>query len=230
MPRARKTARPARRPARRPRRQAPRPKRSNVAEWASLSENKQLLSAPGNPSFAADTMFSVLNVNLANFARALSVSAAYQFYRIKNVRLTFKSPFDTFSSATSTTIKPQLYYMIDKSASVPIGATLATLKSMGARPVSYDEKNFVVNWSPSILVVAESAAGSTASEYKISPWLSTEANNINHLGIYFFSAQGGISPVAMQIDIEVQFEFKKPLWVVESVEGVSPVVATPALY
>ena len=119
--------------------------------------------------------------------------------------------------------KPQLYYMIDKSASVPVGATLATLKSMGARPKMYDEKNLIINWKPSILVVAESVGGTTPSEYKISPWLSTEANTINHLGIYWFSDV--LIPAnnpAYYIDVEVQFEFKKPLWEVPLLPKVPP--------
>lgn len=226
-----RTSKPRRRQVRRMR---PKSSTTNVSEWASLSQTKALLNPSGaNLPFAADTMYSVLNVNLSAFDRASDVAKAYQFYRIKNIRMTFKSPLDTFNGAVGSGPKPQLYYMIDKSASVPLGATLTTLKAMGARPKMFDEKNFQVNWKPSILVLAESLAGSTPSEYKISPWLSTEANAINHLGIYFISdCLASASAVGYYVDIEVQFEFKKPLWEVPPppTDGSTQPLATPCVF
>jgi len=208
----------------------PRANPSNVSEWASLSETKKLVNPAGAAlPFAADTMYSVLNINLSAFDRASDVAKAYQFYRIKNVRFTFKCLLDTFNGAVGSGPKPQFYYMIDKSAAVPVGATLDTLKAMGARPRMFDEKNAIVSWKPSVLVVAESLAGSTPSEYKLSPWLSTEADNINHLGLFWFSdcAQSG-NATGYYADIEVQFEFKKPLWIVPPTPpGVEQILATP---
>lgn len=211
--------------SRRARKMRPRKGVSNVAEWASLSETSKLLPPGGMTAgiFVPNNMYDVLNVNLSAFDRASAVAKAYQFYRIKNVRMTFKSTLDTFAGDLNTGPKPQFYYMIDKSASIPTTATLDTLKSMGARPKMFDEKNLVVNWKPSILVLAESVGGSTPSEYKISPWLSTEANTINHLGIYFYSDVGtSLYGSTFLVDIEVQFEFKKPVWIVPPPTDGSP--------
>lgn len=220
MPPAKKSYKP-----RRQRKMRPKKGVSNVAEWASLSQSQTLLPPGGSTSgiFVPNTMYDVLNVNLSSFDRASAVAKAYQFYRIKNVRMTFRSPLDTFAGELNTGPKPQFYYMIDKSASIPNTATLDTLKSMGARPKMIDEKNLVVNWKPSILVLAESVGGNTPSEYKISPWLSTEANTINHLGIYFYS-DVGLSQYGSLffVDIEVQFEFKKPVWIVPAPTDGSP--------
>jgi len=216
----RKTAflkkRAARRPARRARRSA------NVPEWASLS-CKRSLSVAGAPGFNTNTLYSLMNTQLIDFTRAVSVSQAYQHYRIKSIRLTFKPTLDTFTNGGSS--KPNLYYMLDKSGTIPTNSTLEGLKQMGARPKQLDEKNMSVTWAPSVLesvMYSSGGAGAaSSSKYKISPWLATTANNISpgpqpasgidHLGIYWYVDQ--LSPVGYQytVECEVQFQFKKPV-------------------
>jgi len=66
---------------------------------------------------------------------------------------------------------------------------------------------------------------SQPGSYRTSPWLNTStntvspgvwnANTIDHLGVYFFvesTSYGGTGGLPYQVEVEVQFEFKKPLW------------------
>lgn len=170
---------------------------------------------------------------MADFIRATTVANAYQMYRMKRITLTFKPTYDTYAPTGGTTIgKPNLYHMIDKSGSVPTNITLEGLKQMGARPRQLDEKNLTVSWAPSVLDVAMTAGGaaptSNPSRYNISPWLSCNENvvapgvfvasKIDHLGCYWYvdQANPGTTPPVYNVEIEVQFQFKKPLTVLSS--------------
>ena len=200
-------------------------KKTNVPEWASLSCKRSLATTVG-PGFASNTLYSLMNTQLLDYPRAVSVAQAYQHYRIKSVRLTFKPQFDTYVAVAGGVSKPNLYYMIDKSGTIPTNATLESLKQMGARPHQLDEKNFSVTWSPSVLesvMYSSGGAGAaSSSKYRISPWLATTADNVSpapvvanavdHLGLYWYMDQI-VNPIGAQytIEAEVQFEFKKPL-------------------
>lgn len=195
-----------------------------MAEWASLSCKRSLQSAPGVPGFNANTLYSLLNTQLVDYERASAVASQYQHYRMKRISITFKPTFDTFLAATGAVSKSNLYYMIDKSGVIPTNVTLEGLKQMGARPRQLDEKNMTISWSPSVLESVMYTGGlnnATPSRYTISPWLSTsavpiqpgvfQASGIDHLGIYWFIDQLS-NPIGVQytIEVEVQFEFKKP--------------------
>lgn len=208
------------------RRQAPRrrmAKRSgNVAEYASLSVKRSYTTGESNQ------LYSLMNTQLSQFQRAVQVAKAYQFYRIKRIAMTFKPQMDTFANNTGIGYtKPYLYYMIDKSGSLQSNVTLETLKQMGARPKVLDEKPVIVSWTPSVLDFAATnvaAAQGFPNKYMLSPWLTTNergltttwnASEVDHLGIYYIAVSaliGGSPPtVKYDVEIEVQFEFKKPL-------------------
>lgn len=186
---------------------------------ASVKEAYQVVAVDG-----AVTFFR--NIQLADiiYDRSQAVAQAYQQYRIKYVKMTFRPSADTFAPVPGNII-PQLYWMIDKTNSIPLNATADTFFSMGARPKRMDDKNKVFAFKPSALVADYSAAGvTTASQLKISPWLSTNANSgnpaaawapssVDHLGCAFYVTK--INPadtIQYAIDIEVVFEFRKPLW------------------
>lgn len=102
----------------------------NVAEWASCSV-KQTIVASGPADFACNQMYNLRGVlKLTGFTRAEEIAKAYQFYRIKHVKVTYKFPFDTFLPANVA--RPNFYSMIDKAEAIPNLATLETLKNMGA--------------------------------------------------------------------------------------------------
>jgi len=192
-------------------------KRTNVAEYASLSCVRSLADANTN------TMYSLTNFQLADFPRAVAVARAYQHFRMKSIKLTFKPQYDTYAGALGAGLtKPALYYMIDKSASIPIGTTLEALKNMGARPRNFDEKPISITWRPSVLQTSQSLIGDVASSYKISPWLITSStpdsavwnpSRIQHNGIFWWMSTLGSAPptVSYFMEVEIQFEFKKPL-------------------
>lgn len=212
-------------------------KRSNVPEYASLSV-KRTLTAPGGGNFLLQTLYSLMNTQLADYPRAVQVAQAYQHFRIKKIALTVKTSYDTYgTTAPGQQSKPSLYYMIDKAGSIPTNIALEGLKAMGARPKQLDEKNIVIQWSPSVLEAAMNVApNSVPSKYRISPWLATNAapltpgafvpSGVDHLGLYWY-LDAATNPLGFQYqcEVEVQFEFKKPLTNI-----VATVSAAPAAY
>lgn len=194
---------------------APRRKSNNVAEYASLSAKRTIQGAGAPPgTFLGNTMYEVHNIQLADYARPLNVSKAYQFYRLKHVKITYKFPYDTYNQAVGGASRPNFYYMLDKAQAIPAGINLEGLKQMGARPRQCDERPISISWSPTVLTVDETLAGPLPSQYRTSPWLSTDVPTVMHNGVYWFIEQlfpaGGFTQY--QAEIEVQFEFKKPLW------------------
>lgn len=200
----------------------------NVTEHASMSVSEALLNnADVGKVYRSDTVYAKMDTNLGQFPRAVQVAQAYQFYRIKKIRLTFKPAFDTFAEnpAGSTTMKPDFYYMLDKSGAIPSTVNAEGLRQMGARPLPLDEKPIHVNWSPSVLTAAGDGGGGVfvGTDYKISPWLSTNLDisnpvfnpsSVQHLGCYWIAEQRFVTDKQLfyTVDLEVQFEFKKPIW------------------
>lgn len=202
-----------------------RSKVANVPDKASLSETRTLVASGGN---LINTLYSLMNTSLDQYTRAPLVAQGYQHYRIKHISLKFKPPFDSYVSGTTVGFqKPYLYHMIDKSGSIPTNITLEGLKQMGAKPRALDEKPLYINWRPAVLQDALTAGGaaptSQGAAYKISPWLNTSnisvaspwnPSTVDHLGVYWFleaPANGSPPTFTYEIDVEVQFEFKKPL-------------------
>ena len=212
---------------------------TNVPERASLSDIRTM-AAPGPAPFTTNNLYSLMDTSLSQFTRAQQVAKAYQHYRIKYVQLKIRSSFDTYAVNPATPIgKPYLYYLIDKAGAVPTNVSLEGLKMAGAKPRALDEKTLLIGWRPSVLEASMTAggAGLTAqgAKYVMSPWLNTNANSVNpgawvastvdHLGVYFYVDQqiGAAQPYT--VEVEVQFEFKKPF-----IAGViSQVHALPAI-
>lgn len=200
--------------------------RTNVPDRASLSETRTIV-APGTNNLI-NVLYSLMNTSLDQYTRAPLVAQAYQHYRIKNISLKFKPPFDSYVSGAGVGFaKPYLYHMIDKSGAIPTNISLEGLKQMGARPRAFDEKPLYISWSPSVLqdtYTGAVAPVSQGSAYKISPWLNTSnitvgtpwnPSSVDHLGVYWFLEAPLLgappNPFTYEIDVEVQFEFKKPL-------------------
>jgi len=163
-------------------------------------------------------MFAYGSFNLADYARASGIAQYYQRYRITGIKLTFKPEYDTFA-AGGTVAKPNLYYMIDKSGSIPDNVSLEGLKQAGAKPHAFDEKPISVSWKPSVLnEVQINGLLSAGSGYKISPLLATDAtpgnpgvwtpSTVNHLGIKWYMECSNTS-LGVNLEAELQFEFYK---------------------
>lgn len=169
---------------------------------------------------ATNTMFAYNTFNLADYDRAVAIARNYQRYRITGIKLTFKPEYDVFAAGAGVA-KPNLYYMIDKSGSIPDNVTLEGLKQAGAKPHAFDEKPISVSWKPSVLNEMQVAGGLAAGAgYKISPLLSTDStpgnvgawnpSRVNHLGIKWYMECTG-TPLGVNLEAEIQFEFYKAI-------------------
>lgn len=198
------------------RRRAVARRRANVSDLASCSVRRSLAPATGNHMYSFD------DIALAQFDRASAIAKNYQRFRITGVKVTWKPTFDTYSPATPNQ-KPYLYYMVDKSGSIPDNVTLEGLKQMGARPRALDEKPVSVTFKPAVLGESRINAGiPQASQYLVSPWLATAQNptsplawnpsDVSHQGLKFYIEQFGVAEQVFQMEIEVQFQFIKPLF------------------
>lgn len=191
-----------------------------------------------------NTMYSLFNTQLSQFPRAVNVAQSYQHYKIKNIILRVKGSFDTYMNTGNAYQKPYFYYMIDKSGSIPQNVTLEGLKQMGAKPRALDEKALTVSWSPSVLEFTATQVTTQVglpNKYKISPWLSTAdrvatntwvPSSVDHLGIFwgaFAGLTGVADPITYDVEVEVQFQFKKPITIVApgAQTAIPAVFATP---
>lgn len=172
-----------------------------------------------------NTMFAYNSFNLADFDRAVAIARNYQRYRITGIKITWKPEYDTYAlnPAGPNYAKPNLYYMIDKSGSIPDNVTLEGLKQAGAKPHAFDEKPISVKWRPSVLTEEQQAGGvAIGAGYKISPMLTTDAtpgnagvwnpSRVNHLGIKWYMESSGPTNLGVNLEVELQFEFYKAIY------------------
>lgn len=183
----------------------------DVPDIASCSVRRTIVP-DGGGNFATNIMYNMRDTVLATYLRAVQVSRAYQHYRIKKISLTLKPIYDTFQAGAGNASRPNLYYMIDKSGSIPAGVNLEALKQMGAKPHRWDEKPFTISWRPSVLTADQTNVGILPAQYKISPFLSTDQDQVDHLGVFWFVEQLFGGGIQYNAEVEVQFEFKKPKW------------------
>lgn len=213
-------------------------KARDVGDYASCSVKRTIVPDAGG-NFATNQMYDMRQTSLNTFQRAMTIARAYQHYRIKKITLTLKPTYDTYQSgAPGGSSKANLFFMIDKSGSIPANPTLEALKQMGAKAHAFDEKPKTISWRPSVLNAALDNAGAPeSSQYRISPWLSTSTNPINgpwvasdidHLGVFWYVEQLFGGGLQYNAEIEVQFQFKKPLYVSapSAAPAVHAVVAT----
>lgn len=100
-------------------------KLTNVPEWASCSETRSLSASTVNQ------MYSLMDTQLADFPRASGIAEGYAQFRITNIKMRFKSGYDTFINTGNAYQKPYFYYQLDKTAALPTGINLEGLKSYG---------------------------------------------------------------------------------------------------
>lgn len=155
--------------------------------------------------------------------RAPAVAKNYQYYKISKIEVKLLTTFDTFvaGGAAGTGIMPQCYWMINKGQSVPTGLGVDELLDMGCKPIPLNERNLNWSFAPAVLTGDRTLAGGvTANQYRISPWLNTNANvggafaisQIEHGGFIIF-----VSPInpgdtsTYKLQVTYHFKFKKPL-------------------
>jgi len=193
-----------------------------VPDVASLTEtitNRR----PQGAFYQSNISYRLYDTSLSQCPRAALVGQAYQEYRIRRVTLCYKPMSDTFAAGGSGAV-PNLYYMVDKKGVISNNFTLDNLTQMGATPRRFDDKTIVAKYAPAVLLDSLDAAfGAQAASAMISPWLPTTASvgptglstpsSIDHLGIsWLVYVPNFNTPVYYDIDIKVDFEFRKPLW------------------
>lgn len=200
--------------------------KAGVSDYATASVRSTILPTAG-PNFTSNTMYSTFQNNgirLDQFPRAVEIAKNYQHFKIKQIKLTLKFSYDTFQQgAVGAGSRPNLYYIIDKAASLTQGTTLEALKQMGARPHACDNRQFTITWRPSVLTGDRNLIGTPYTQYKISPWLATNPggdggvpfvpSTVEHHGLYWYVEQLFGGGTQFNAEMEVQFAFKKPLYV-----------------
>jgi len=195
-----------------------------VPEKASLTEIISNRATQGVGFYAGGTSYRLTNMSLAICPRAVIVAQAYQEYRIRRITLAFKPLLDTFAASATAVSIPYLYYMVDKRLAVPFNFTIDVLKSMGATPKRFDDKTVVAKYAPAVLQSSITDPGSLTTALAaatVSPWLPTTSapsqigpyvpSDVDHTGIVWQLYQAGsVSVMYYDIDIMVDFEFRKP--------------------
>lgn len=174
-----------------------------------------------NLVYATNTAYRLQAMSLdAASQRVLDIAKGYQQYRLKKITMIFKPKFDTFAAGGASSV-PEFHYIIDKLNSFSAGTNLQAMRDAGAKPIRFDDKNITVSWRPSVLTETFGQAN-PASQYKLSPWLSVNANagtnnpfaysSIDHFGLVWqinVLASPGYGD--LQAEFMLDWEFRKPL-------------------
>lgn len=184
-----------------------------------------------------NTSYTMGNFSLTNSTRAKSVAQAYQFYRISKVELEFKPQADTFIGLNNNTGSqvsvPYLYYLINKSLSLPPNWSIGMLRAAGAKPRRLDDKSIKVAFKPVVYLGSTDSpqngalVADLAAAIKTSPWLPCNGNagnngdgtvwtpnSVDHHGVSFYIEQtnqtAGMIPALLTV--RIHYQFKKPVW------------------
>lgn len=192
----------------------------------------------------SNTPYSDTEQNLAFYARASDIASQYQEFRIKYIKYKFISRYNTFQATTNETTAfpiPLLYMRIDKSGALPTNTNLLNLKQMGCKPVRFT-KNLNISWAPGVVIGTNNDNNTAilATKPLISPWLMTNkaeaagwaANDTDHKGLYWFMETAGLpgdGTYSYDAEVEVGFEFRKPLSSTPPAEGSVPTVRVSTL-
>lgn len=212
-----KKAAPRRRPAAAVRRPAPR----RLYNRATTKTQIATCSETDNLAYATNTGYRLAAFSLDTASqRVLDIAKGYQMFRLKKITCVFKPKFDTFAAGGGNSV-PEFHYIIDKLNSFSAGTNLQALRDCGAKPIRFDDRNIVVSWRPSVLTQTFGQAN-PASQYKLSPWLSVNANagtanpfaysSIDHFGLAWqVNVLASAGYADLQLEITLDWEFKKPL-------------------
>jgi len=159
--------------------------------------------------------------------RALAHAPEYALYRIAKVVFRFKPNFDTYTSnpaavgGAGPVSVPTLYWKMNRFADAPAAFNSDDLRSLGAKPIRFDDKQVTVAYKPNILM-AQATAGSVSGTVKMTPWLNTDTapgtpnfapsttEHYGHLFIIECATNGnGATPVGT-FDATIYYEFKNP--------------------
>lgn len=160
-------------------------------------------------------------------SRASAIARNFGLYRIAQVIWTYRPIFDTYSSSlpgtgNSPNALPYLYWKMNRFGDSPAAWNGDYMRSLGAKPIRFDDKSVVVRYKPNTLQTQANGIGSTAASIKMTPWLSTDdtpqdnaftLSTAEHFGHTLYIEGGGagtaVGAVA-SLDIKIIYEFKNP--------------------
>lgn len=199
-----------------------RPRRKTMPnEYAKLVETHEFDLLVNN------TAYFDYATSLARCERASTVARGFQEYKITKVEYHFLPQYDTFAQGgVAGNGIPNLYFRIDKTASLQDFTTVAQLAQTGCKPRRLDDKSIVVSFKPAVLFNTRDLTQGTNpwSKPMVSPWLTTNKNNnslitpwaassIDHYGLAWFVEQV-VAPGGTQgnytVRQRVHYEFRKP--------------------
>jgi len=198
------------------------PRSSGVPEWASLTETNDF------GSLVVGTTYNINDVQLAQFARARQVAQAYQFFRIKKITFKVQPLLDTFASTGNTQV-PYLLWVINRAGYAYPGLADEWFYDNGAKPIRFDDKTVTIRYAPSVIMDATEAGapgvGNQANLSRSSPWLNTNTNayvaawapsQVSHTGhVLKVTSPGSAVPMSYRMTMTAEFEFKKPLALIQ---------------
>jgi len=167
----------------------------------------------------------IVSVGGITGARAQAVAQQFGLYRIAKVSFKFKPSFDTFdgvnSAANGPVQVPTLYWKMNRFADAPGYFNSSDLKTLGAKPIRFDDKQISLAYRPNILTGIVSG-GDNSGSVKMTPWLNTDQapdtpnfviSDTNHYGHFHLvecaMAGNGSLPVGT-FDASIVYEFKNP--------------------
>jgi len=95
--------------------------------------------------------------SLAQFPRASTVAASFQFYKAAKVVWSYEPCYNTFQSGNTTVSKPYLYIVMNRTQNQNNAQTLTQLQACGARPqalIGTKKVSYRPNWcSPGLTAI-----------------------------------------------------------------------------
>jgi len=174
-------------------------------------------------------------------SRASALAQQFGFYRIAKITYVHRPYFDTFSPGLQGAVPagnpitvPQLYWQMNRYGDAPAVFDGDYLRSLGSKPIRFDDKNVTFSYKPNMLMVGEDNAGNDASQVKITPWLSTDEtpgdgafalSTAEHFGHLLFIDSAASAPGQVGVmDVQIHYEFKTPRTQITptSVENLQP--------
>lgn len=187
----------------------------NAIEHASLKEVVQTSIVAGTVNYL--DAFSLADLALE---RAPAVAKNYQYFRITKIEVKLLDAFDTYAFGAGA-ILPQVYWMINKGQSLPVGYTFDELLDIGCKPKLLNERNLSWSFAPAVLVQNLGTGGGVVAQYpRTSPWLDTNGtpggawtpSTAEHGGFVIGVTKCNPGDVGRySMNITYHFEFKKPL-------------------
>lgn len=159
--------------------------------------------------------------------RAPLIAPNFGLYRIAKVTCRFKPDYDTYNSGLaavgSSPVKvPYFLWKMNRYDDAPPAVNGNYLRTLGAKPIRFDDKEVVVSYKPNILLGNAANTGSNSGQIKMTPWLSTDSapsdgafalSTTEHAGFLFYiegAASGTGTGQVGTMDVTIVYEFKNP--------------------